>query len=112
MNQQDEKVSYEFYVAGVQHHKLHTCIKEVQVGDVLTLVPEPSNKYDPNAVRIEFASVNQGTEIMVGYVPAKQQDLSAKVSAALMIKDLKCTVIELVPEENPWKQLKVRIEEV
>ena len=30
MTQEERKALYEFYVAGVQHHKLHTCIKEMK----------------------------------------------------------------------------------
>lgn len=100
---------YEFYVAGVQHHKLHTCIKEINVGDSLILMPEPTNRFDPNAVRIEFASLNQGTEVMLGYVPSKKGDYASKISAALMIKSLRCEVLELNPEAKTWEQLKVVI---
>lgn len=100
---------YEFYVAGIQHHKLHTCIKEIVVGDILTLIPEPSNRFDPNAVRIEYPSLNQGTEVMIGYVPKAKGDFSTKISAALMVRNLRCEVLELNPEAETWEQLKVGI---
>ena len=100
---------YEFYIAGVQHHKLKTCINEVEVGDILTMVAEPTNKYDPNAIRLEFQSLEQGASIMVGYVPGK---ISASVSATMVVSDLFCEVIELTRDEKPWKQIKVAIKEV
>ena len=100
---------YEFYVAGVQHHKLHTCIKEIEPGTVLSLVPEPSNRFDPNAIRIEFQSLNQDASIMLGYVPKAKGDFSSKISAAMMYKSLRCEVLELNPEKNTWEQLKVGI---
>ena len=106
MSEGNIELRYEFYIAGVQHHKLKTCINEVEVGTVLAMVPEPTNQYDSNAVRLEFVSVEQGTEIMTGYVPAK---ISASVSAALTITDMKCEVIELNKDEKPWKQIKVKI---
>jgi len=109
MEEEKKEPMYEFYVAGVQHHKLHTCIKEMKVGDVLCLVPEPSNRFDPNAVRIEYPSLNQGTEVMLGYVPKAKGDYSSKISAALMIKFLRCEVLELNPEAKTWEQLKVAI---
>ena len=105
-----EKVPlYEFYIAGVQHHKLKTCINEVRVFDILTMVTEPTNKYDPNAVRLEFQSLEQGASIMVGYVPGK---ISASVSASMVVSDLFCEVIELTREAKPWQQIKVAIKEV
>jgi len=99
---------YEFFVAGVKFHKLHTCLNEVQVGECLMMVTEPSNKYDPNAVRLEYASFHLGEEVMIGYVPAK---ISASVSAAMMISDLKAEVIEVNPSAKTWEQLKVAIKE-
>ena len=100
---------YEFYVAGVQFHELHTCIKEMAIGDTLSLIPEPSNKYDPNAVRIEFNSLNQDKEIMLGFVPKAKGDFSSKVSAAIMIRNLRCEILEINPEASTWERLKVGI---
>ena len=110
MNEQEErKPLYEFYVAGVQHHQLHTCIKEMEVGDCLMLVPEPSNRFDPNAVKVEYYLENKGEEVMLGYIPKAKGDFSSKVSAAMMISDLRCEVLELNPEAKTWEQLKVAI---
>ncbi len=109
MEKQERKPLYEFYVAGVQHHELHTCIDELKVGTPLILRAEPSNRFDPNAVRIEFHSLNQHKEIMLGYVPAKKGDYSSKVSAAMEIRRLGCEVTELDPEAKTWSQLAVGI---
>lgn len=100
---------YEFFIAGVQHHKLKTCINEVNVGDKLSMVLEPTNKYDPNAVRLEFQSLERNESIMIGYVPAK---ISASVNALMTTSILECEVIELSKEEKPWKQIRVGIKEV
>lgn len=107
--QEERKALYEFHVAGVQHHQLHTCIKELKVGQTLALTAEPSNRFDPNAVRIEYNSVDQDKTIMLGYVPKAKGDYSSKVSAALMIRRLRCEVLELSPEAKTWEQLKVGI---
>uniref|UniRef100_A0A6H1ZT27 Putative HIRAN domain containing protein n=1 Tax=viral metagenome TaxID=1070528 RepID=A0A6H1ZT27_9ZZZZ len=106
---EERKALYEFHVAGVQHHKLHTCIEEIKVGDILTLTSEPTNRFDPNAVRVEFESINQDSGIMLGYVPAAKGDYSTKVSAAMMTRRLRCEVLELNPEAKTWEQLKVGI---
>lgn len=99
---------YEFYVAGVKFHELHKCIKELKEGDFLSLVLEPNNKYDPNAVRIEYNSSEQDSTFMLGYTPAK---ISASVTADLTIANLSCIVTEVNPDEKPWLQLKVAIME-
>ena len=72
------------------------------------MVPEPTNPYDSNAVRLEFPSVDKGENIMTGYVPAK---ISASVSAVLEVGEPYCEVVELNRDEKPWKQCKVVIRE-
>ena len=108
MNEQEP--IYEFYVAGVQHHKLHTCINEVSVGDELMLSPDPSNKFDPNAVSIWHVGEEKNT--MLGFVPKAKGDYSSKVTALLDLgRNIKCIVTELNKEAKTWEQLKVAIVE-
>ena len=98
----------EFFIAGVQHHKMHKVLDRLELGDTLSLIPEPTNKYDPNAVRIE-CSDSQDTA-MCGYVPKK---FSSEVVAQISIgKLLKCEIVLLQPDKEPWEQCKVKIEEV
>ena len=100
---------FEFYVAGVQHHEIYKCLKEMGVGQYVVMEPEPTNKYDLNAIRLEYSSPNVES-VMIGYVPAK---ISADVSAMLEIGDnVSCRIIELNKDEKPWKQVKVAVEEV
>lgn len=99
---QEANVLHEFYVAGVKFHELHAIIKEVEEGERLTLEPEPTNPYDPNAVRILRG------EVMVGFVPKK---FSAEVAAEIEIGSPYCVVTEITPEASPWNQLKVAIME-
>jgi len=96
---------YEFYVAGVQHHDIYKVTDKMKEGDFLSMVLEPSNRYDPNAVRLEFL------DIMIGYVPMK---ISAEVSALIMTDEglWCCKIIELKWDEKSWKQVKVSVEEV
>jgi len=105
---EETKATHEFYVAGVKFHELKHCTSEIKVGDTLSMVAEPTNKFDPNAVRLEFNSLNQDRSFMTGYVPAK---ISASVSAALVVGSPKCVVTEVNPEKETWEQLKVAIVE-
>lgn len=99
---EEKEFAYTFYVAGVKFHELHTVIKEVRVGEVLTLEPEPDNSYDPNAIKITR------DEVMLGYVPAK---IAASVLASIEVGDVSCVVLEVNTDESPWKQLRVGIKE-
>jgi hypothetical protein len=97
-----------FYIAGVQHHQMHGVLNLLRVEDTFVLTAEPTNKYDPNAVRIEDHRAEGVT--MCGYVPKK---FSSEVSAMLTIgKPLTCKITELFPDRKPWEQCKVTIEEV
>ena len=90
-----------FYVAGVQFHELDSIIDDLEEGDTLELTPEPTNKFDSNAVRLEW----EGT--MIGYVPKKH---SSAVSAMLEISDgIVCEIILLSPSKKPWERIKVLI---
>ncbi len=92
-----------FFIAGVQHHKMHTCLHLLSKGLDLKLWPEPDNKFDPNAIKIEVGGA------MLGYVPKK---FSSELSAMLEIVDLTCTIVELNKEAKPWEMCKVEIKEV
>lgn len=91
----------EFFIAGVQHHQMHKILNQLEEGTTLDLVPDPENKYDPNAIRIEFE------QTMLGYVPKR---LSAEVSAVLESNDkVFCKISYLNKSAKPWEQCKVTI---
>ena len=104
-NTKEKSKKYEFYVAGVQHHDIYKVEKILKEDDFLSMVLEPSNKYDPNAVRLEFR------DVMIGYVPMK---ISADISALLFTDEglWCCKIVELKWDEKSWKQVLVSIEEV
>jgi hypothetical protein len=89
-----------FFIAGVQHHQIHEVLAELTEDEILDLVPEPTNSYDPNAVRIEFNGV------MLGYVPKK---FSAEISAMLETSELLCTITTLNKAAKPWEMCEVEI---
>ena len=101
----------EFFVAGVKFHESHLVMDELEVGTEFDMVAEPDNKYDPNAVRLEFdyVKVNEIISTMIGYVPAK---FSAEIAAFLEIgEDPICLITELNPQSKPWERIKVVIKE-
>jgi hypothetical protein len=99
---------HEFFIAGVRFHQLDSVVNDIAVNDNLTLVPEPSNKFDPNAVKIEFVSSSK--QAFLGYVPKK---FSSQICAAIEVgKELKCVLVEYNKTAKPWEKLKVEIREI
>lgn len=102
--QQDYKVTHKFFIAGVQFHEMKNVIDDLSEDDNLLITPEPTNKYDPNAIKIEHSGV------MLGYVPKKH---SSEVAAALEVgKSLECVLVKLNKSAKTWEQAEVEIREV
>jgi hypothetical protein len=110
----DDKKNYKpnlsFYIAGVQHHPgMKKVCGVMEEGNRLLLIPEPSNKFDPNAVRIEYAKMD-GEAVMLGYVP---KIYSSAISASIAIgKSLECILVKFSINNKPWEMAMVEIREV
>lgn len=101
------KVTHKFYIAGVQHHQMYKVMKKLEKGFFLFLIPEPTNKYDPNAIKITFPVSQE--DVMLGYVPKR---FSSEVSAAIELgKTLECVIVTLNKSAKPWEQCEVEIRE-
>lgn len=102
----EEKVTtatHKFFIAGVKFHELKSVINDLSEGDNLVLIPEPDNKFDPNAIKIEF----DYHQTMLGYVPKK---FSSEVSAMIEVgKELECILVTLNKSAKPWEQAEVEI---
>jgi hypothetical protein len=94
---------FKFYIAGVQHHKLSTIIKDLEEGYDFTLVPEPGNKFDPNAVKIMCL------DVMCGYVPKTFSSQVAALTEAIGTENLYCRISKLNPDAKPWEMCEVEI---
>ena len=102
------ETKWSFHIAGVKFHQMNSVILDVAEGNILALVPEPTNRFDPNAVRIIYARADK--EAMLGYVPKK---FSAEVSAAITIgTKLECEVMEFKRQAKTWEMCLVEIREV
>lgn len=94
-----------FYVAGVKHHKFYEIAEDLKEGDSVQLIPEPNNKYDKFAVRIE------ALKTMLGYVPANVSEIVSNAIANSLFngESLPATVIEVSLEAQPWSALKLKV---
>ena len=108
-NQGGSKMKRQFFIAGVQfrpRHEINAAVREMKVGDLLVLAPEPDNKFDPNAVKI-LAGDGTGNGAFLGYVPKK---FSSEVSAMLGIgAPIICTVDEVNPDGKTYEMIKVTV---
>ena len=96
---------WEFFIAGVQFHQAKTVLNELEKGFRLELKPDPTNRFDPNAVEIAYYGAEEPT--MLGYVPKK---FSSEVSAFLELNEnVICQLTEVNKDKKPWEQLKVVI---
>lgn len=102
------KVTHKFYIAGVQHHQMYKVLDKLKEGLYLYLSPEPTNKYDPNAIKITFPTVHE--YIMLGYIPKR---FSSEISAVIEIeKIIDCVIVTFDKNAKPWEQCEVEIREI
>ncbi len=95
----------QFFIAGVQFRprtEIDMAAKTIEVGGGLILKPEPTNKFDPNAVQILTTE-----DVFLGYVPKK---FSSEVSAMLSIgAPVQCIVDEVNVSAKTYEMFKVTI---
>ena len=61
------------FIAGLQYYDILEIWKELQIGDVVELIPEPDNRYDRNAVMVRC----KGKQL--GYLPRSENRHIAKI---------------------------------
>ena len=92
-----------FYVAGFQHHEGALVLSQLKTGDELALEAQPDNPYDSQAIAIK------GRGEMLGYVPADQNGMLSVLFHYGHASIFECRVMQVAPENEPWKQLRVAI---
>jgi hypothetical protein len=58
--------------AGLSHHEAKAVWEQMKAGDPLTLVREPDNPHDPNAVRVDWSGHK------LGYIPRADKEAIAR----------------------------------
>ena len=64
------------YIAGLQYYEVLEVWKELEIGQLLELIPEPNNRYDEHAVIVAF----EGKKL--GYLPRSQNENVSKILQA------------------------------
>ena len=88
-------------LAGAQYYEAGTLFDEMKVGDGLTLVREPGNAHDANAVRIEW----RGRKL--GYLPrAENRAVAAEMDSGGRVE---ARLAALMASRNPWRRVRIEV---
>lgn len=105
---------FQFFIAGVQFRpkeEIARAIDQMDIGDELLLVPEPDNKYDPNAIKILSHVFDPASDeydlVFIGYVPKKYSKL---IAVLIIAGDIECTVTQVNPEAKSHMMIEVLVE--
>ena len=88
-------------LAGFQYHAAAAVWSELKVGDPLTLVREPDNPHDTNAVRVEWRGR------MLGYLPrAENRAVAAEMDRGTAVV---ARIAQLREHRNPWLRVLIEV---
>jgi hypothetical protein len=88
-------------LAGFQFYAGREVWDEMKEGDPLTLVREPSNRHDANAIRVEW----RGRKL--GYVPRAE---NAAIAAAMdRGARVEARVARLYRHRDPWRRIRFEV---
>lgn len=88
-------------LAGFQYHAAKELWPELKVGDALTLVREPDNRHDSNAVRVEWHGR------VLGYLPrAENRAVAAEMDRGAVVSG---RIARLQEHRNPWQRLLIEV---
>ena len=88
-------------LAGFRHYAGEALWQEMREGDRLTLVREPGNEHDTNAVRVEW----RGQKL--GYLPKAE---NRSVAAAMDNGDkVDARIAKLRQHRNPWQRVLIEV---
>ncbi len=88
-------------LAGSQYYAVAELWSQIRLGDRLTLVREPDNRHDRNAVRVEW----RGRQL--GYVPRAEN--RAVASALDDGETLEARVSKLRDDPDPWRRVEFEV---
>lgn len=88
-------------LAGSQYYDLAELVPRMRVGDPLTLVREPDNRHDRNAVRVDW----QGRKL--GYLPrAENRAVAGAMDGGQRVVG---RIEQLRDDPDPWKRLRIQV---
>jgi hypothetical protein len=90
------------FVRGFRHYEGPALIDQMKEGDLLELVREPDNEYDPCAIALHWNNKK------IGFVPAEDNDMLSKL-LDIGVPELIAEIIFLKPEAAAWENVNIAI---
>ncbi|MCU0329338.1 MAG: HIRAN domain-containing protein [Chitinophagales bacterium] len=91
-----------YYVRGFSYYHGHDVLGQMQLDDYVTLVREPSNRHDDQAIQINFRNKK------IGYIPRECNSEIAKLMD-LGLMEFVGKIEKLQPEEEDYRKVKIGI---
>jgi len=88
-------------LAGSQYYAVSKVWNDIRTGDRLTLIREPDNRHDRNAIRVEW----NGHKL--GYVP--RADNRAAARALDTGENLEARVTRMRDDPDPWRRVEFAV---
>ncbi len=88
-------------LAGSQYYAVSKIWNEIRAGDRLTLIREPENRHDRNAIRVEW----NGHKL--GYVPRAENRSAARALDAG--ENLEARVTRMRDDPDPWRRVEFAV---
>ncbi len=88
-------------LAGSQYYAVSKVWNEIRVGDRLTLIREPDNRHDRNAIRVEW----NGHKL--GYVPRAENRAAARALDAG--ENFEVRVTHMRDDPDPWRRVEFAV---
>lgn len=90
------------FVRGFQYYNGPQLLNEMKVGDMLVLVREPENQYDPNAIALHF------NKQKIGFIPAEENKMLSKL-IDIKALDFQAEITHLEPQAATWENVSVAL---
>lgn len=88
-------------LAGFRYYDAKALWNEMRVGDALTLVREPANPHDANAVRVEWRGR------LLGYVPRRENaDVARQIDRGTAVR---ARISRLQPSRSPSRRIEFEV---
>jgi len=98
---QKAREMFRFNIAGVQYSD-YQLASTIKAGDSLKLIWEKANKFDPNAIRIEWKGIK------LGYVPSKGKYQTMLHDYRKMDFKIECKVVSVNKNNPSWQYFVVK----
>lgn len=91
----------DFFIAGFRRYDGASVLEKMKPGDAVTLSPQFDCPHDENAIALIY------DDTMLGYIPADSNALPAQLLYFGHAEVLECRVLQVNPEADPWKQVRL-----